>query len=202
MFRLSYKVVERGGEEYLMARKKPVITVSGLHGVGKSTYAKALSTEFNLRHISAGTLFRKIAKERGMSIIELTKFAERHQEIDKVVDTRMKGEARRGSIVLDGVLTGWMVPNADVKIFLEALEEARIQRIAKRDGLTYKEAEKTTTLRERVERRRFKKYYGIDVSDRSTYDVIVDTNLLPIDSTIEILKEVIRRRIQSKGGER
>lgn len=184
-----------------MARKKPVITISGLHGVGKSTYAKALSTEFNLRHVSAGMLFRKIAREKGMSIIELTKFAEKNQEIDKVVDSRMKEEAKGGSIVLDGVLTGWMVPNADVKIFLEALEEARIRRIAKRDGLTYKEAEKMTILRESVERRRFKKYYGIDVDDRRIYDVIVDTNLLPINSTIEILKGVIRRCIQSKGGE-
>ncbi len=40
-----------------------VITLSGLHGTGKTTYAKPLSQIFNLRHISAGILFRQIAEE-------------------------------------------------------------------------------------------------------------------------------------------
>ncbi|MFQ6076866.1 MAG: AAA family ATPase, partial [Candidatus Bathyarchaeia archaeon] len=45
-----------------------VVTVSGLHGTGKSTYARALSEAFDLRHVSAGGLFRQIALERGLSI--------------------------------------------------------------------------------------------------------------------------------------
>ena len=39
-----------------------VVTISGLHGSGKSTYAKALAEEFRLRYVSAGQLFRDIAK--------------------------------------------------------------------------------------------------------------------------------------------
>ena len=45
------------------------VTISGLHGTGKTTYARILSKDFGLRHISAGDLFRQIAKGKGVSIL-------------------------------------------------------------------------------------------------------------------------------------
>ena len=85
-----------------------VITISGLHGTGKSTYARILSEGFNLRHVSAGELFRQIARERGLSVSELSKFSSKNREIDNLIDERTRGEARRGSVALDGLLAGWM----------------------------------------------------------------------------------------------
>ena len=63
-----------------------VITFSGLHGTGKSTYSKAVSKEFNLRCISAGKLFRRIAKQKNFSLSKLSKLANKSPIFDQVVD--------------------------------------------------------------------------------------------------------------------
>ncbi|GAG01467.1 unnamed protein product, partial [marine sediment metagenome] len=45
-----------------------VITVSGVHGSGRSTHAKKLAETFALRYVSSGTIFRQMADERGISL--------------------------------------------------------------------------------------------------------------------------------------
>ena len=85
-----------------------VITISGLHGTGKSTYAKELAKEFGLRYISAGIIFRQIATERGVTLEELSRIAVKDKRIDRLIDKQTVDEARKGSAVLDGHLAGWM----------------------------------------------------------------------------------------------
>lgn len=196
MSQLSQGVAETGGSKHIMA--KIVITISGLHGVGKSTYAEALSKAFKVRHVSAGELFRGMAKSKGMDIIELTRHAEGDPKIDRLIDNTVKGEAERGSVILDGVLTGWMVPYADIKIFLDAPLRARIRRIAQRDGISLEKARRRTLIRERAERERFHKYYGINLDDKDLYDLVIDTNLLPKGVTIKLLEEIIREHVKSE----
>jgi len=179
---------------------KLVITVSGLHGTGKSTYAKALAKNFKLRHISAGQLFRKIAEEREVSIEELSKIAKHNPEVDRTVDDRTKQQVEAGNVVIDGQLAGWMAGDkGNVKIFLTAPEKTRFKRIAKRDRISYAEAEERTRLRETIESERYKKLYGIDIDDYSIYSLIVDTNLLSLNKTIKILKNVVTNYIADKG---
>jgi cytidylate kinase len=48
-----------------------------------------------------------------------------------------------------------------------------------------------TKQREGAERERYMKYYGIDVTDSSIYDVIVDSSLTTIEGTMKILKSVV-----------
>ena len=50
------------------ATKGLIITMSGPHGTGKSTYAKALAKALNLRYVSAGELFRNLAQQHKMSL--------------------------------------------------------------------------------------------------------------------------------------
>ncbi len=179
-----------------------VITISGLHGTGKSTYAKALSEAFGLRHASAGELFRQVALERGMSLKTLSEAAEMREEFDKLVDGRTKLEASKGSVIIDGLLAGWMARDyADIKIFLAAPERTRVERVAKREGQPFEEALRATRHREGVERRRFKKFYVVDMDDVSIYDLVINTALLPLNSNIEVLKTFVREYISThKGG--
>lgn len=178
-----------------------VITISGLHGTGKSTYAKALSEEFGLRHVSAGALFRRIASERGVSVEELSHIAESDLEIDLLIDERTKREAAKDSVVLDGLLAGWMAKNhADLKIYLKAPKKVRMDRIAEREGIPYETSRKSTLLRERMSRRRFKKSYGVDINDTSIYDLIINTGLLSLKSNLEVIKIFVQEYISSRGG--
>lgn len=178
-----------------------VIAISGLHGTGKSTYARKIAEELGLHHVSAGELFRQIAAERNLSLSELSHEAEKKDEFDRLLDERTKKEIEKGEVVVDGLLAGWMARGHDaLKVYLSAPYEVRIGRIASRDGLSYAEAEKATALRESIERRRFKKLYGIDIDDLSIYDLVLNTGLLSIESNIEVIKSFVSGYVKSRGG--
>lgn len=169
-----------------------VIALSGKHGVGKSTYASILSKKLGLRHVSAGVLFREIAKEMGVSLVELSRIAAEDFEIDRRIDERTKEEASKGCVVLEGRLVGWMAREyADLNIYLSAPDEVRFRRVAERDGLSYEEARRQTLNRERLERERYLKYYGIDVDDLSIYDIVLNTAKMPIDGNARVLVRLV-----------
>ncbi len=177
------------------------MAISGLHGTGKSTYARKIAEKFGLRHISAGELFRQIAAERGLSLSELSREAEEKDELDRLLDERTKNELGKGGVVVDGLLTGWLAREEDaLKIYLSAPYEVRVKRIALRDGVTYDEAERATALRESIERRRFKRLYGIDIDDLSIYDLVLNTGLMSIEGNVEVIRSFVDGYVKSHGG--
>jgi cytidylate kinase len=170
-----------------------VVTISGLHGTGKTTYAAELAARLNLRHVSAGRLFRDIARERNRSLSELSLDASQKEDIDLLVDKRIVEEANVGNVVIDGLLAGWMTRNIPgLKIYLFASENVRLERIARRDGCSIQESRRETLFREELERRRFKKFYGIDLDDLSIYDLILNTGLLSPEGNIHVLESFVR----------
>lgn len=155
--------------------------------------------EFGLRHISAGMIFRQIAAEKGITLEELSRIAVKDKRIDRLVDKRTVEEARKGSVVLDGHLAGWMAREyAGIKIFLVAPTNIRVQRIAKRDNLSTKEAERQLLTIERIERGRWKKFYKVDPVSPLIYDIAINTGLLSLDCALKILKEIIRECVLNK----
>src|SRR2546427_12886081 len=110
-----------------------IITVSGPHGTGKSTYAARLAEALRIRHVSAGGLFRRIAKEKRISLEDLGEMALEDPSIDKLVDERTMAEAEKGNVVVDGQLAGWVLKDrSDLRIYLTAPEDVRLERIARR----------------------------------------------------------------------
>jgi cytidylate kinase len=179
------------------------ITLSGFHGTGKSTYARIISKNLNLRHISAGGLFRQLAREKGLSVAELSRISAENPEIDQLIDERTKDEARRRNVILDGLLAGWMADDlADLKIFLTAPDKMRFKRIARRERIKYSQARQTTLFREGLERRRFKRVYGINIDDTSIYDLIFNTGLLTVKANIEVIEKFINEYIKASRGKR
>lgn len=178
----------------------PVITVSGPHGTGKSTYAKALAEALQLRYISAGELFRDIAKREKLSLEALSSRAAEDPNLDRMLDERTKTEAKRGGVVIDAQLGAWMAKDlADVKVLLTAPNDVRFRRIAERDRVRVEDARTETEYRESTQERRYKKYYGIDVNDLSIYDLRIDTSLHPIEETKTIIIESVREFLAQRG---
>jgi len=176
-----------------------VITISGLHGSGRSTQAKLLAEAFNLRYVSAGQLFRDIARERGVAVHMLSLQLISDPTIDYMIDERTKREAEKGNVVIEGDLSSVMAGSlADVKIFLKASDEVRFKRIAKREGVSIEEAIRITSEREDRDRRRFKRFYGIDPFDPSLYHIVLDTSMLTVESTFRILKVCVEEYIRCK----
>lgn len=161
-----------------------VVTIGGRHGTGKSTYAKMIAKQFNLRYVSAGQLFRDLAREKVISLEELSKQAAGSPEIDRLIDERSAAEAAKGDIVVEGQLAAWMAKDlAQIRIYLTAPDEVRINRIARRDHLDYEVARRQTLEREQIQRDRYRHYYGIDIDDLSIYNIIIDTGDRTVEST-------------------
>jgi cytidylate kinase len=172
---------------------KKVITLGGLHGTGKSSVADKIAREFNLRRTSAGIIFRKMAKDRGMTLEEFSKVAEGNEEIDRELDATLAREAEKGDIVLDGQLAAWMAgENADFKILLTAPDDVRIKRIADRDSVDFKYAQHETLAREASERDRYFEYYQIDITDLSIYDFVLNTEKFNLNQIIRIITNVVQ----------
>jgi cytidylate kinase len=161
-----------------------VVTIGGPHGTGKSTYAKMIARQFKLRYVSAGQLFRDLAKEKGVSLEELSKQAASSPDIDRMIDERSAAEAEKGDAVIEGQLAAWMAKDlAQVRIYLKAPDEERIARIAKRDRLNYEVARRQTLERERIQRERYRRYYGVNIDDLSLYNIVIDTGSRSVEST-------------------
>jgi cytidylate kinase len=167
---------------------KRVITIGGLHGTGKSSVADAVAKRFNLRRMSAGVIFRQLAKERDLTLEEFSRVAEGNEDIDRLIDDKLREEAEKGDAVIDGQLAAWMAgDNADLKILLIASVENRIKRISERDTTDYEYARRETITREGSEKARYFEYYGVDVSDHSTYDLIINTDKYDLEEVIKIV---------------
>ena len=180
-------------------RKGFIITVSGPHGTGKSTYAKALAEALGLRYVCAGELFRELAKERNLSLEAFSSLAAKDPAIDKLIDERTKTEAKKGGTVIDAQLGAWMLRDiADVKVLMVAPDEVRFKRIAERDRTSLESAKKETIAREEIQKQRYKKYYGIDVDDLSIYDIKIDTSPYSVEQTKSLVIKEVRNLLAKK----
>lgn len=175
-----------------MSRRKLVITVAGPHGSGRTTQAIRLAETFKLQYVSTGTLFRERAAQLGVSLEEMTRIAAEDDSFDKFIDDRAKQETRKRGVVLDATLSGWVAEDPDIRIYLTAPLEVRVQRIANREKKGTEEVEKETRLREEAEVQRFQRYYGFDIADLARYDVVLNTALADADGIANILKNVVK----------
>ena len=155
---------------------RSVVTVSGPPGSGKSTAGRLVAEALGLEYRSAGEVFRAEARERGMTLEEFGRYAESHPEVDRELDRAMQALARPGRL-LDGRIQGPLCRRAGRPvhhIVVTATEEARVVRVARRDGETVEGARAEVRAREASERERYLRYYAIDL-DHDVPDLIVDS---------------------------
>jgi len=164
------------------------ITISGPPGSGKTTVAKILSEKLKIKLISAGSVFRQLAKEKGMSLEDFSRLAEINPEIDILIDKMQREMAEREkNAIIEGRLSAWMIKDADLKVLIFAEAEVRYSRIAKREGKDIYIVRQETKMREEMEKRRYQKYYGINVDDWSVYDLIINSTRLSAEKIAEII---------------
>lgn len=176
-----------------------LITISGPAGSGKSHCASKLAELYGLPCHSVGSIFRRMASERGLSIEEFSKLVERDPTIDRELDRRTAEIASKGGQIIEGRLVSFFsksFPNT-LRFYLTAPFNERVKRIALREGIGIKAAEKLTQMREESERQRYKSLYGIDVNDLSIYDFVINTSKWDKESVILLLKAIIDLYLKS-----
>ncbi|ADP77678.1 cytidylate kinase [Methanothermus fervidus DSM 2088] len=164
-----------------------IITISGLAGSGTTTLSKILSKKLNYKHISAGDIFRKMAEERNMSLLEFSKFAEENEEIDIKIDEKQAELAKNSdNLIIEGRLSGHFV-DADLKVWLTAPFDVRAKRISKRESKPLEVVKKEIKRREKSEALRYKKIHGIDINNLDIYDLIINSSTFSAEEIAEII---------------
>jgi cytidylate kinase len=171
-----------------------LITISGLPGAGTSTVAKLVAESLHLERVDGGTVFRAMAAEHGLDVGAFSALAEADAEIDLELDQRLALRARDGDVVLESRLAGWIAASEALpatKVWIDADEAVRAQRVASREGIEVDTALAANQAREASEHLRYRTYYGIDLDDRTVYDLVIDsTATAPEDLTKSILGTV------------
>ena len=170
-----------------------IITIGGLAGTGTTTLAEVLSEKLDVPYISAGFIFREMAAERGMTVLEFGEFAEGNDDIDKEIDKRQAEKAKSAeNLIVEGRLSAFFVDNADLRICLMTPFDVRSKRIAQREDKSVEVAKEEIIAREKSEALRYKEIHNIDISNMEIYDLIVNTDSFNPESISEIIIQTLK----------
>lgn len=182
-----------------------IITISGALGAGKSTIAKMLKQKLGLKHYSIGDFMREIAKEKGLSLIELSKIAEKERWVDELLDQRqIKLGKEEDDFVIDSRIGWYFIPNS-IKIYLDVSDEEAARRTFQDQGNRPEESIKSIDdVVEKIRRRkaseiqRYQEYYGVNHHDKKHYDLVIDTTTTPPDKVINKIVSYIKEHNLNK----
>ncbi|MEA2054790.1 MAG: AAA family ATPase [Candidatus Thermoplasmatota archaeon] len=175
---------------------KDSITIGGLPGSGTTTVAKILKKKLALPYVYAGDMFREMAGEYSMTLAKFGAYCEQHPEIDVELDKKQEVILMAGHVILEGRLAGWIAYRNDIpsfKIWLDCSEDERVRRVMNREGGEFKRVLQEIKEREKSEKKRYKNFYGIDISDTSIYDIVIDTTNIPPEKVAEEIIEKLRK---------
>ena len=170
-----------------------IITIGGLAGTGTTTTAELLSEKLNIPYISAGFVFREMAAEKGMSVLEFSEFAEGNDDIDKEIDRRQAEKAKSAdNLIVEGRLSAFFVDNADLKVWLVTPFDVRSKRIANREEKSVEVAKDEIIVREESEALRYMEIHNIDISNMDIYDIIINTDTFNPEKVSEIIIQTLK----------
>ena len=170
-----------------------IITVGGLAGTGTTTTAVDLSEKLNIPYISAGFVFREMAAERGMSVLEFSEFAEGNDDIDKEIDKRQAEKAKSAeNLIVEGRLSAYFVDNADLRVWLVTPFDVRSKRISDREDKSVEVAKSEIITREKSEALRYIEIHNIDISNMDIYDIIINTGTFNPENVSEIIIQTLK----------
>ena len=157
-----------------------IITIGGLAGTGTTTTAELLSEKLDIPFVSSGSIFRAMAEEKGMSVLEFSEFAESNDNIDKEIDKRQAELAKSSeNLILEGRLSAYFV-EADLKLWLMAPLDVRD--VAKEE----------IKIREESEALRYLDIHNIDISNLDIYDLMINTDSFDPESITKIILTTLK----------
>lgn len=155
-----------------------LITISGLPGSGTTTVSRLVADELGLELLAGGEVFRQMASGAGMTLAEFGVHAQGHPEIDRELDDRLEARAAEGGCVIESRLAGWLATRAGlqaVRVWVDCDDQVRAARVAGREGTSLARALIDNAERSDLERARYQAVYRVDLDDRSTYDLVLDS---------------------------
>ena len=177
-----------------------IITVSGDAGTGTTTLAKHLSTTLGFPYTHAGAIFRQLAQDRGVALLDIIKATEHDLSLDQYVETELlKLMHSHTDIVIEGRLTSyqaWKHHIPSFRILLTASPLVQAQRISEREKTDYDQTLKDVQFRDHQDWSRYQKLYGITIADQNQWNnLVVNTDHLSIEETYQTCLQAIRSHL-------
>ena len=188
------------------SKKKLVIAVGGPGGSGITTISKMLAKNFNIKHIYAGDLFRKAAKEKEIEYFEefLQQISKGGNSLDLEIDGMLEEYGRKGNVVIDSKVYGALAKiknlNCDVSIWLDAKLPVKVKRHLEKENIRglkklkrYFEIKKRLKRRYRIDREKYWRLYRVRYDKPSLYyNIVLDTSNMNEIDTFNLILEKIR----------
>jgi len=179
------------------------IIISGPPAVGKTTVAKGLATEFNLKFLGGGDILKELAKEQGFQTdgddwwdtsdgMRFLSQRKDNPEFDKKVDEKLKDLFLKGDIVITSYTLPWLVEDG-IKIWLKGSHENSAKRMESRDNLPSEKAFEIVKKRYDENKILYKNLYNFDFGENlSIFDKIIETDGIDAQQVLEVAKSTVR----------
>lgn len=189
------------------SNKKEMITICGGLGSGKSTTANELAHILNYKRFSSGDLFRQIALDLNLSVLELNQKAETDKHIDFLVDQKLRDLRSENKIIIDSRTAFHWIPES-FKVYLDLPPEIakfRVLNSLKEDKNRQKTEQNTTfenvyiKMQERFnsEQKRYWDLYKIDNTQKENFDLVIDTSKNDLNQVIQKILEEYQKWLQN-----
>lgn len=196
-----------------------VITVGRQYGSGGREIGTALAQKLGITYYD-DLLLKKAAEESGLcenlfhsfderpksflysvamdpysfSMNHLTPKGSIEQQVYLATYDTIKKLADQGPCVLIGRCADYALKDRDdvINLFISAPLENRIARVAARNNITPEEARDRIKKTDRARASYYNYYSSKEWGDAKSYDLCVDSSLLGIEGTVELLAELVR----------
>ena len=172
--------------------KASIIAISGKSGCGNTTVSKLVAHMLERRCINY--TFRAIAEEKGLSLQQVLDYAEKDPSWDTLLDSRQVELAKAADCVIGSRLAMWLLPEADLRVYLKATKGARVSRIHDREGGDLIKIAQFTDDRDSKDHRRYLETYGIDNDDLSLAHLVIDTEIWNAQQIADIIVAAYQKR--------
>lgn len=196
-----------------------VITVGRQYGSGGREIGTLLAQKLGVAYYD-DLLLKKAAEESGLAEALFHSFDERpksflysialdpysftmnhvtprgsiEQQVYLATYDTIKKLADQGPCVLIGRCADYALKDRDdvINLFITAPLENRIKRVAARNGITEEEARERIRKTDKSRASYYNYYSSKDWGDAKSYDLCIDSSLLGIDGTVELLETLVK----------
>lgn len=177
-------------------KKLEIISISGEPASGKGAVSSLLSEKLNYSIYRNGEYFRSLAKKNNMSVTEFNLYVNDHPDIDMDIENSARKYASNHSkFIIDARLGFYVVPDS-FKVYLTIDNDEAAKRAFndpnRKDTESFsslEEQKKDLVDRYNYETERYKNLYGVDKTDLSNYNLVIDTTF---KSVVEVTDIIIR----------
>lgn len=174
------------------------IAISSHSGCGNTTATHNVGKTLDLTVVNY--TFRDLAYDLQIPFEEIQCKAAISHVYDFLTDLHLMRASLQSRVVVGSRLAAWIM-DADLRVWLHAPLETRAERIYQREPGKYPSYEAVlyrTLQRDEQNRSRYLQLYGLDINDRSDFDIIINTQMLTAEQVSSLIVAAARWASQNQ----